>query len=154
MANSAPAQQKANPASAQFVINLTPEQYESHLKQVEVKDAPPRPQMEMGGSGTATVHFHDAAGGDVAITSTAWSATGAMTVTPDETDPASAKLTPTGLGPATVTAIVSTANGSAQAHAEVMVIDKIGAPVTGTIEITVAPPAPVEPPPVEPPPPA
>src|ERR1700746_1543767 len=104
MANSAPAQQKADPASAQYVINLTPEQYESHLKQVEVKEAPPRAQMEMGGSGTAKVSFKDAAGGDVAVTSSTWSATGAMTVTPDEADLTSAKLTPTGLGPATVTA--------------------------------------------------
>jgi hypothetical protein len=135
------------PASAQFVINLTPEQYESHLKTVAPTDAPPRPQMEMGGSGTAKVSFKDAAGGDVAVTSSAWSATGAMTVMPDETDPTSAKLTPTGLGPATVTATGYTATGSAQAHAEVMVIEKAGAPVTGTIVITVAPPASVEPPP-------
>jgi hypothetical protein len=153
VADQAPkAEQKADPARAQYVINLTPEQYESRLKQVEAKDAPPRSQIEMGGSGTATVSFADATGGSVAITATEWSATGPVTVVADETDPASAKITPTGPGPATVTATVQTVNGSAQAHADVMVTEKVGAPVTGVIEITAQPAAPVEPP-VEPPPP-
>jgi hypothetical protein len=141
MADPAP-EKKADPA-VPFVISLTPEQYDARLRQVASapKDAPPRPQMEMGGSGTAKASFKDAAGGDVVITSTEWSATGPITVTADEADPTSAKIVPTGPGPATVTAT----NGLAQAHAEVMVIEKIGAPVTGTIEIAVEPPAPPEP---------
>lgn len=140
-------QSKADPTLAQYVVNLTPEQHEAALK--SAKDAEtPRPQMEMGGEGTAKVSFKDAAGTDVAVTSAEWSSTGPVTVTPDEADPASAKLVPTGLGPATVTAIGATEFGSSQASAEVMVIDKIGAPVSGAIEITVAPPGPPPDPPV------
>jgi hypothetical protein len=143
MADQAP-EHKADPASAQYVVNLTPEQHETALK--AAKDAQtPRPQMEMGGSGTAKVSFTDAAGTAVAVTSAEWSATGPLTVTADEADPASAKLVPTGVGPATVTAVGTTEFGSSQASAEVMVIDKIGAPVSGAIEITVAPPAPPAP---------
>jgi len=108
-------------------------------------DPPPRPQMEMGGSGTANVHFHDATGADIETTAVEWSATGPVTVTPDEANPASAKLVPTGLGPATVTATVP----GAQAHVELMVIEKIGAPVNGEIELTIAPPGPPDPPPPE-----
>jgi hypothetical protein len=149
VADQAQEQPKATPP---YVIALTPEQHEARLRQAEsqaaAKDAPPRPQMEMGGSGTAKVSFKDAAGGDVAVTGAEWSATGPVTIEADEADPTSAKLTPTGLGPATVTATVQTANGSAQASTDVMVIEKIGAPVTGTIEITVAPPAAPETPPV------
>lgn len=137
---------RADPAAAQYVVNLTPTQYEEHLK--AAKDAgTPRQQMEMGGSGTAKAAFKDAAGADVEITSTEWSATGPVTVTPDEADPTSAKLVPTGVGPATITATGATAEGSAQAYAEVMVIDKIGGPVAGEITLTVEPPAPPEPPP-------
>jgi hypothetical protein len=144
-------EQKANPAPPQYVISLTQEQYDARLGQVAAKEVPPRPQMEMGGSGTAKVSFKDAAGGDVAVTSTEWSATGPITVTPDDADPPDptiAKLIPTGPGPVTVTAIGQTANGSAQASTDLMVIEKIGAPVSGTVEITIAPPAPPETPPV------
>ena len=136
--------QKADPALAQYTINLTPEQYEARLKAAKDVSAP-RLQMEMGGSGTAKVHFHDATGADIETAPAEWAATGPVTVTPDEADPTSAKLVPTGLGPATVTATV---NGSVQAHAELMVIEKIGAPVGGTIEIVVQPPTPPEPPPI------
>jgi hypothetical protein len=121
------------------VINITPEQYESHLKQAAAKDAPGRLQMEMGGSGTAKASFQNAAEDDVEITSAEWSATGPIVVTPDDEDPTSAKLTPTGLGPATVTVNAQTDHGSAQTSTDVMVIEKIGAPVGGTIEITVEP---------------
>jgi hypothetical protein len=149
MADPAQEHPKADPTAAQYVVNLTPEQYEMHLKQAAAKEAP-RPQIEMGGSGTATVSFADAAGGAVEATAVEWSATGPVTVEADEENPTSAKITPTGLGPATVTAIVQAANGPVQAHADVVVTEKVGAPVTGTIEITVeAPPAP-ETPPVEP----
>lgn len=137
----------ADPTQAQYVVNLTPEQHAAHLKDAEAKETPP-PQMEMGGSGTAKASFKDAAGADVAITSTEWSSTGPVTVTADEADPASAKLVPTGLGPATVTATGTTEFGSSQASTSVMVIDKIGAPVSGAIEITVAPPGPPPDPPV------
>jgi hypothetical protein len=100
--------------------------------------------MEMGGSGTAKASFKDAADGDVAITSAEWSSTGPITVEAVEDDPTSAKITPTGVGPATVTVNAATENGSAQASTDVMVIEKIGAPVAGTIEITVQAPAAAE----------
>jgi hypothetical protein len=151
VADQAQEQPKANPATPPYVIALTPEQHEARLRQADTlaaaKDAPPRPQMEMGGSGTAKASFKDAADGDVAITAAEWSSTGPITVEADKDDPTSAKLTPTGLGPATVTATVQTANGSAQASTDVMVIEKIGAPVAGTIEITVEAPAAAESPP-------
>lgn len=138
--------QRADPAAAQYVVNLTPTQYEEHLK--AAKDAgAPRQQMEMGGSGTAKAAFKDAAGADVEVASVEWSATGPVTVTPDEEDPTSAKLAPTGVGPATITATGTTPDGSTQAYAEVMVIDKIGGPVAGEITLTVEPPAPPEVPP-------
>ena len=136
--------QKADPALAQYTVNLTPEQYEEHLRASKEAETP-RPQMEMGGSGTANGIFQDAAGADVEVTSVEWSATGPVTVTPDEANPRSAKLAPTGLGPATVTATVP----GAQAHVELMVIDKIGAPIDGEIELTIAPPGPPDPPPPE-----
>lgn len=137
---------KADPALAQYVVNLTPEQHEAALKAARDADTP-RPQMEMGGSGTATVSFTDAAGAAVVVTSADWTATGPVVVTPDEANPLSAKLVPTGLGPATVTATGHAETGSAQAHAEVMVIEKVGGPIAGEIVITVAPPAPPDPPP-------
>src|SRR4029077_19418739 len=90
------AEQRADPANAQYMIAITPEQYESHLKhaatRAAVKEAGPRPQMEMGGTGTAKASFKDAADGDVEITSTEWSATGPVTVTADENDPTSANI--------------------------------------------------------------
>ena len=129
--------QRADPRRAQYVINLTPEQYESQLRQGVPKEVPPRTQIEMGGSGTATVSFKDAADGDVAITSAVWSATGPVVVTADAENPASAKIVPMGLGPATVTVEAQSDNGSATAHTDLMVIDVAGAPVTGTIEIAV-----------------
>ena len=142
-------QSRADPASAQYVVNLTPEQYEEHLKASRTAETP-RLQMEMGGSGTAAAVFKDAAGADVAVTAVEWSATGPVTVTPDEANPASATLAPTGLGSVTITAIGTTdAGGSAQAHADLMVIEKIGGPVAGEITLTVAPPAPPDPPPPE-----
>jgi hypothetical protein len=131
--------QRADPAHAQYVINLTPEQYESHLKRAGAEDLPPRTQIEMGGSGTVKVSFKDAAGGNVKVDSVEWSVTGPITVTADDKDPTSAKLNPTGFGPATITAAASTAKGPAQTSADVMVINKIGAPVAGTIEIKAEP---------------
>ena len=98
--------QRADPRQAQYVINITPEQYESQLRQRQVKTAEvaPRTQIPMGGSGTATVSFQDSAGDDVQIKQVAWSATGPVTVVGDDTNPTSAKITPVGLGPAHVTA--------------------------------------------------
>lgn len=140
--------QKADPALAQYTVNLTPEQYEEHLRASREAETP-RLQMEMGGSGTAAAVFKDAAGADVAVTSTEWSATGPVTVTPDEANPASATLAPTGLGSVTITAVGRTDDGgSAQAHADLMVIEKIGGPVSGEITLTVAPPGPPPDPPV------
>lgn len=136
-------EQRADPARAQYVINLTPEQYESHLKRATAKEAaPPRQQVELGGSGVARVHFHNAAGDETEVTSVEWSATGPVTVTPDEADMMSAKLVSTGLGPVTITATGNSVAGSTQAHVEVMVIANADAPVDGEIEITVEPPPP------------
>ncbi len=132
--------QRADPRQAQYVINITPEQYESQLRQGQVKtEVAPRVQIPMGGSGTATVSFQDSAGEDVQIKQVAWSATGPVTVVGDETNPTSAKITPVGLGPAHVTATGQSDKGSAEAHVEVMVIEPAGAPVGGTIEITAEP---------------
>ena len=99
------------------------------------QDAPPPVQIEMGGSGTATADFKDAAGGDVQIDSSEWTSTGSVTVEADDKNPLSAKLTPVAPGPGTVTVTGTSALGSAQASTSVTVIDKIGAPVSGTIDI-------------------
>jgi hypothetical protein len=135
----APEQTRADPTAAQYVINLTPEQYESYLQRGPIKAVPARTQMELGGSGTAKASFKDAADGDVEATAVEWSATGPVTVTADKDDPTSAKITPIGLGPANITAIAQTENGSAQTSIDVMVIARTSAPVAGTIEISVEP---------------
>jgi hypothetical protein len=123
------------------MVNITPEQHEAALK--SAKDAEtPCPQDGDGRLRDGEGELQGCVGADVAVTSSEWSATGPVTVTADEADPTSAKLVPTGLGPATVTATGTTEFGSAQASTDVMVIDKIGAPVSGAIEITVAPPEP------------
>jgi hypothetical protein len=134
---------KADPAAAQYVVNLTPEQYESHLKQT-AEDT--RPQMEVGGSGIAKVSFKDMQGADVKIASSQWTSTGPVTVTPDDADPpdpTSAKLVATAPGRATIKAAVTTESGApAEASVEVVVIET-GTPVAGTIEVSVqAPEAP------------
>lgn len=132
---SAKTEHKLDLTKAQAVVSLTPEQYK-----VAATDAPPRPQLEMGGSGTAKASFQDAAGGDVKIDSSVWTSTGDVKVEADEKDPTHAKLTPVAPGPATVTVTATTATGSAQASTDLMVIDKIGAPVVGAISITVQAP--------------
>jgi hypothetical protein len=136
---SAPEQTKADPLNAQYVINLTPEQYESYLRRGPIKDVPARQQIEMGGSGTARVSFTDAEEGDVEVTHVDWSATGPVTVMADKDDPTSAKIMPTGLGPANITAVAQTPNGPAQTSIDVMVINRTSAPVAGTIELTAEP---------------
>lgn len=141
MADQAQEQSKADPASAQYVINITPEQYESRLKQT-AEDT--RPQMEVGGTGTAKVSFKDTLGADVVIASSEWTSTGPVTVTADDADPpdpTSAKLEATAPGRATIkAAVVSEGGASAEAAVEVVVIET-GTPVAGTIEITVEAPA-------------
>jgi len=141
VADQAQEQSKADPAAAQYVINLTPEQYESQLKQT-TKDT--RPQMEVGGTGTAKVSFKDTLGADVKIASSEWTSTGPVTVTADDADPpdpTSAKLKATAPGHATIKAVVTSESGaSAEAAVEVVVIET-GTPVAGTIEITVEAPA-------------
>lgn len=104
-------------------------------------DAPPRQQMEMGGSGTAKASFQDASGATCDITSSEWLVTGPVTVKPDDKDPSSATLTPTGVGPVTVTVNAITEDGPAQASTDLMVIESASAPVAGTIAITVQAPA-------------
>jgi sugar (pentulose or hexulose) kinase len=110
------------------------------------EDKVERQKMEMGGSGTAKVSFKDALGGDVKIKSSTWSSTGAVAVSPDEKDPATAKLFASGPGPSTITAVGQTESGSsATATVEVMVIEK-DTPVEGKIELSVqAAPAKKEP---------
>lgn len=129
---------KADIGKAEYRINLTPEQYAAIPKP---DDAPPRPQIELGGTGTAKAAFKDAAGGDVKIDLATWEATGPVKVTPDEKDPATAKIETTGqLGPAMVTVTASTVDGSAQASQDLMVTEKVGKPVSGTIDIAVQAP--------------
>lgn len=137
-AQHAPAKPKVDLSKAQAVVSLTPEQYEHS---VAAADAPPRPQIEMGGSGTAKASFQDATGADCPILSSEWSSTGSVTVKADDKDPTSATLTPIAVGPGTVTVIAQTDDGPAQASTDFMVVDKIGAPVGGTIAITVQAPA-------------
>lgn len=108
-------------------------------------DAPPPPQMQVGGTGTAKVSFKDVLGADVKITSSDWSKSeGPVTVTPDDADPpdpTSAKLEATGPGSAIIKALVTTESGaSSEAAIQVSVI-QTGTPVTGTIDITVQAPA-------------
>ena len=132
---------KADPKAAQFVITLTPEQYESHLNQVAAtpKDAPPRPQMAVGDTGTAKVSFTDEAGGDVKIASSTWTSMGPVTIVPDDKDPTSAALTATGPGRAPIKVDITTESGAtAEAATEVMVI-QTGTPTAGKIDITVQP---------------
>ena len=116
------------------------EPHKADPKAGDPKDVPPPPQIEMGGSGTAKASFTDAVGGAVQITSSEWTSTGGVTVEADDKDPTSAKLTPTAPGPATVTVAATAATGSSQASTSVMVIDKVGAPVSGTIDITAVAP--------------
>lgn len=104
------------------------------------EDAPSRPQMELGGSGTAKASFKDAAGGDVKIDSSVWSATGGVKVTADDKDPTSAKIEPTEIGPAMITVTATTADGSAETSQDLMVTEKVGKPVSGTIDIAVQAP--------------
>lgn len=141
MADPAQDSPKADPAAAQYVINITPEQYEGELKK-EAKDT--RPQMEVGGTGTAKVSFTDVLGADVKIASSEWTSTGPVTVTPDDADPpdpTSAKLEATAPGRATIKAdVVSEGGAPAEAAIEIVVIET-GTPVTGTIEISAQPPA-------------
>ena len=143
MADQAQEQPKADPAAAQYVVNLTPEQYEGYRKQTAPDT---RPQMEVGGTGTAKVSFKDTQGADVKIVSSQWTSTEPMTVTvtaddADPPDPTSAKLVATAPGRATIRAVVATEAGStAEASVEVVVIET-GTPVAGTIEITVEAPA-------------
>jgi hypothetical protein len=121
------------------MISITPEQYESQLKQAQVsKDVAPRQQMELGGEGTVKAQFKDAFGGDVKPTTAEWSATGPVTVTADEKDPTNAKIFAYGTGLASIKVDAHSDAGSTQTSIEVMVIAK-GAPAEGKIELSVRP---------------
>ena len=126
---------KADPAQAQYVVNLSPEQYDQAVKQ----DAPPPEQMEVGGTGTAKVSFVDVKDADVPIASSTWTSTdpSVVTVTADDKDPTSAKLEAIAAGRAIVKAdVVSQGGKPAEASVEVMVIET-GTPATGTIELSI-----------------
>jgi uncharacterized protein YjdB len=100
---------------------------------------PTRPQMEVGGTGTAKVSFKDVLGADVKIASSTWTSTGPVTVTADDMDPTSAKLEAAYHGHATIKASVTSESGlPAEATAEVQVIEK-GTPVEGKIELSLQP---------------
>ena len=93
---------------------------------------PPRPQMEVGGTGTAKVSFTDEAGGAINIASSTWTSTGSVTIVPDDKDPTSAALTAAEPGRASIeAAIVSDSGAWAEAAIEVMVIQP-------KIDVTVA----------------
>jgi hypothetical protein len=103
------------------------------------QDVPPPQQMEVGGTGTAKVSFTDVNGADVPLVSSTWTASGPVTVTPDDKDPTSATLEATAPGRGSVTATVMTEAGAqATAAVEVMVIET-GTPAEGTIELTLQP---------------
>jgi hypothetical protein len=104
---------------------------------------PPRPQMEVGGTGTAKVSFTDEAGGDVKLTSAEWTSMGPVKIEPNDpenTDPTTVKLTATAPGRAPIkVSVVSESGAPAEAAIEIMVIET-GTPVTGTIDVTIQPP--------------
>jgi hypothetical protein len=100
---------------------------------------PPRQQMEVGGTGTAKASFKDVHGADVKIASSTWTSVGPVTVTPDDADPASAKLEATAPGHAAIKITAASEDGSpAEAAAELMVIET-GKPVEGKIELSLQP---------------
>jgi hypothetical protein len=135
-----PASEQPKTDPVQFVVSLTPEQNEARLKQAPKAAPPPPQQMEVGGTGTATVSFTDVNGTAVNIASSEWSSTGPVTVTASDTDPTSATLAATAPGPATITAdIVSDGGLPAEAVVTIMVIET-GTPATGKIDLVLQPP--------------
>lgn len=138
---------KTEPATIPFVVAVTPEQYDARIKQAASapKDAPPRPQMNVGDIGIAKVSFTDESGGDVKIVSSTWTSMGPVTVTPPPevsgtpSDPTTANLTATGPGRAPIQVSVVTESGAtAEAATEIMVIET-GKPAVGKIDVTVTP---------------
>jgi|SRR5215472_13620960 len=111
-------------------------------------DATPRPQMNVGDTGTAKVSFVDETGADVKVTSVDWtSSSGSVVIatpapaTPDQPppDPATVTFTATAPGPAHLkAAAVSESGAPAEAAIEVMVIEP-GKPAAGKIDVTVTP---------------
>jgi hypothetical protein len=95
--------------------------------------------MEVGGTGTAKVSFTDESGAAVTLGSVDWTATGPVTLEPDDKDPTSAALTATAPGRAHVKAtVVSDSGAPAEAAVEIRVIET-GKPVAGKIDLTVTP---------------
>ena len=109
--------------------------------QTQQQDAPPPlPQAAVGAEGTAKVSFTDALGADVPVSATSWASSDNVKVEPDETDPASAKVTAIAPGRANVTVTAETAGGPTTAAAEVLIIET-GKPASGKLEVTLSPPA-------------
>lgn len=107
-------------------------------------------KMEVGGTGTAKVEFKDHLDKVVKVTRVVWN-TGldGVTVTPDEKDPTIAHLAAVAAGPATITALGESENGSRlSVEARITVLAK-DVPTVGKINIEVQPP-PAKPVPAEP----
>src|SRR5215472_947970 len=96
-------------------------------------DAVPRPQMNVGDTGTAKVSFTDETGADMKIVESTWtSMSPAVTINPlvpaasdqPPADPATTNLTATALGRAPI---------------RVIVVTETGKPAVGKIDVTVTP---------------
>ena len=108
-------------------------------------DAAPRPQMNVGDTGTAKVSFVDETGADMKIVESTWTSLGPVTVVPppavegQPADPTTANLTATAPGRAPIKVSVVTESGAvAEAATEIMVIET-GKPAAGKIDVTVTP---------------
>lgn len=100
-----------------------------------------REQMEVGGTGNATVAFTGAGGDDIEIKSSTWTAHGPVAVTPNPDDPTEAALFAAAPGPVTLTCVGQTETGAtATASLEIMVVDN-SLPTEGTISLSVQAPA-------------
>jgi hypothetical protein len=104
------------------------------------QDVPAPSQMEVGGTGTATVSFTDVNGTPVTLASIIWTSTGPVTVTPSTGNPAIANLVATAPGRAHIrAAVVSESGASAEAAVEIRVIET-GTLAEGKIDLTLQPP--------------
>lgn len=94
-------------------------------------------QMEVGGSGDATVTFKDDFGNDVPAKDVQWISSGNVVVEPNTEDSSKAKLLAVGPGPSTVKAQGTGPDGGfAEATLQVMALHK-GVASTGEITATV-----------------
>jgi hypothetical protein len=107
-------------------------------------------KMELGGTGTAKVAFKDSFDKDVKVSRVIWSASlDGVVVTPDEKDPMTAHLLAISPGPATITAMGESENGTRLSVDTRIIVLAGNTPATGKISVEVKP-APAKPVPAEP----